>query len=261
LLSCVPCARCLGMTMKASNHEPIQRTIRIGLSGSPLADTQCLAERDQAGGSVMTFMDRTVLNILSVMLGGAGLFVVLTKFNVPEVNMTFWDQNPFLVKRDAIEGVMTWIFTGLTLFGLLIQLVGEIFGDRLETRRYGSTFYVWIALATLILVLAVVWLLTKAGNRLAKRTWMPAIITMMTDAYTSARFIVDHDGWREDQFPTKDTLPDKETHRRTNFQTANERFSTIEKLLDLPPIKEKDLKSRRDRLKPFFEKTTSLSAL
>jgi len=90
----------------------------------------------------MKLMDRTILNILSVLLGGAGLLVVLTKFNVPELNMTFWDQNPFAIKRDVVDSVMTWIFTGLTIFGLVIQLISEILGDRLPTRQYSAMGYI-----------------------------------------------------------------------------------------------------------------------
>ena len=63
-------------------------------------------------------MDKTSLNIVSIVLGGVGLFVVLTKFSVPELHATFLDSNPFVVKRDVIESFMTWLFTGLTLFGL-----------------------------------------------------------------------------------------------------------------------------------------------
>jgi hypothetical protein len=56
-------------------------------------------------------MDRTILNLLSLIIGGSGIFVVLTKFNVPELNMSFLGENPFAIKRDAIDNVMTWIFT------------------------------------------------------------------------------------------------------------------------------------------------------
>ena len=69
-------------------------------------------------------MDKTSLNLISIVLGGVGLFVVLTKFSVPELHATFLGSNPFAAKRDTIESVMTWLFTGLTLLGLLVQVGG-----------------------------------------------------------------------------------------------------------------------------------------
>ena len=35
-------------------------------------------------------MDRTIINLVSILVGGAGLFTVLTGFNVPELNMNFF---------------------------------------------------------------------------------------------------------------------------------------------------------------------------
>ena len=35
-------------------------------------------------------MDRTIINLVSILVGGAGLFTVLTGFNVPELNVIFF---------------------------------------------------------------------------------------------------------------------------------------------------------------------------
>jgi hypothetical protein len=105
-------------------------------------------------------MDRTILNLLSLFIGGSGLFVVLTKFNVPELNMSFLGENPFAIKRDAIENVMTWIFTGVALVGLLLQIFGEIWSDRLPSRQHTIRFYVWFSSASLVAAIAIVFLLT-----------------------------------------------------------------------------------------------------
>ena len=76
------------------------------------------------------------MNLLSFIIGGGGLFVVLTKFNVPELNMMFFGENPFAIKRDTIDTVMTWIFTVMTLIGILLQIYSEILG---RPCRSGST--------------------------------------------------------------------------------------------------------------------------
>jgi hypothetical protein len=198
-------------------------------------------------------MDRTILNLLSLIIGGSGVFVVLTKFNVPELNMSFFGENPFSIKRDAIDNVMTWIFTGLALVGLLLQIFGEIWSDRFPGRQYTIRFYAWFSLASLLAVVAVVFVLTAIGNRIAKRTWLPVIVSKMTEAYTQSRFIVEHDGWRADQLNVKDTLADPTSYLRANFETAENRVAQIEKLLDLPYDGD-ELKLRVERLKPYFEK-------
>lgn len=88
-------------------------------------------------------MDKTIINLLTILVSGSGLFVVLTKFNVPELNMLFLGENPYALKRDIIDNVMTWTFTSLALFGLLFQVAGEIFGRDVPERihRGGSTCY------------------------------------------------------------------------------------------------------------------------
>jgi hypothetical protein len=199
-------------------------------------------------------MDRTILNLLSLIIGGSGIFVVLTKFNVPELNMSFIRENPFAIKRDAIDNVMTWIFTSLALIGLVLQILGEIWSDRLPGRQYTIRFYASFSLASLVAAVAVVVVLTAVGNRIAKSIWLPLIVAKMTEGYTQARFIVEHDGWRADQLTVKATLPDPTSYRRANFETAEGRVAQIEKLLDLRSGGS-ELKVRVERLKPYFEKS------
>ena len=66
-------------------------------------------------------MDRTLINLASIFVGGAGLFTVLTGFNVLELNMSFFDANPYAIKRDVIENTMKWLFTFVAFIGLMLQ--------------------------------------------------------------------------------------------------------------------------------------------
>jgi hypothetical protein len=198
-------------------------------------------------------MDRTILNLLSLIIGGSGIFVVLTKFNVPELNMSFLGENPFAIKRDAIDNVLTWIFTSLALVGLILQIFGEIWSDRIPARQYTFRFYAWFSLASLLVIVAVVFVLTAMGNRIAKGIWLPVIIDKATEGYVQARFIIEHDGWSADQLKIKEQLADPMPYRRANFETVQNRVAQIEKLLDLPSVGD-DLKVRIERLKPYFDK-------
>lgn len=77
----------------------------------------------------ISIMDKTIINILTFLISGSGFFMALTKFNVPQLNQTFLGTNPFLIKRDKIDSVMTGVFTLLAISGLLLQLYSEIWGE------------------------------------------------------------------------------------------------------------------------------------
>jgi hypothetical protein len=197
-------------------------------------------------------MDRTSLNLLSIVISGTGIFVVLTKFNVPELNMSFFGENLFAVKRDAIETVMAWIFTSFALIGLLIQVSGEIWGHQLQQRLYSNRFYTSMFVIAAVVAIVVVRSLTAIGNRIAKRKWLPAVVMKLRDPYKEAEFIIDHDGWRQDQLGVTETLADAACYRQTNFENATRTFEQIEKLLELP-VDTGDLNRRAERLRPFFQ--------
>lgn len=194
-----------------------------------------------------------MLNIVSLIVGGAGIFVVLTKFNVPELNMSFFGENPFAVKRDAIETVMTWIFTCLATIGLLLQIGGEIWSDRLQSRQYTSSFYMCFFLVSCLMAFVIVCGLTAIGNRIAKRTWLPMVVAKQAELYSQTRIIVDHDGWEEGQLKVKDTLQNPRMYQEKNLEGAERSVTQIERLLDLPSDLV-ELKPRMERLAPFFER-------
>ncbi|MDF0673185.1 MAG: hypothetical protein P0120_02415 [Nitrospira sp.] len=111
-------------------------------------------------------MDRTLINLLSILVGGAGLFTVLTGFNVPELNMSFWGENPYAVKRDAIDNTMKWMFTLVASLGLVLQIWAEIWGENLPDRLYDSSYYTVFSVIGLVVVGSLVWLLTGVGIKL-----------------------------------------------------------------------------------------------
>lgn len=189
---------------------------------------------------------------MSIVIGGTGLFVVLTKFNLPELNMSFWGENPFAIKRDAIDNVMTWIFTSFALIGLLIQVGSKIWGYGLAQRLYSTWFYVSLFVIAVVISILLVVPLTAAGRRIAMRYWLPTIVEKMTEAYSQARFIVDHDGWRQDQLNVKDTLSDAARYQQANFDSATKTIAQIEKLLEIPSDTT-DLKRRMEKLRPYLE--------
>lgn len=179
--------------------------------------------------------------------------MVLTKFNVPELNMSFFGTNPFAIKRDEIESVMTWLFTALALVALLIQVGVVIFNDQIEERLHTTYFYIFVFIGSLVSAGVLVLLLTVIGNKLARDRWLPKIVESQMEIYETAKFIIEHDGWRKDQLLSKDTIADAERYRSANRQTAEKHFEQLEKLLDIRPDTN-DLSQRLARIKGYLER-------
>ncbi len=192
-----------------------------------------------------------MVNLLTILVGGAGVFTALTGFNVPELNVTYLGENPYAIKRDAIQEVMTWLFAGLAMLALLLQVIAGIWGERLLERVHSKRYYLWFSVVVFIGISFLVCGLTVTGERVAKSIWWPKIKSAQSERFQDAEFVIEHDGWRSEQLVIKSQLPAK--HRETNLQSAEEGIADIEKLLELPPVKA-DIRVRLARLKPYFKR-------
>jgi uncharacterized protein (DUF2236 family) len=84
-------------------------------------------------------MDRTTINLASLLLGGAGVFAVLFEYNVPELRKSYWNESPFAVKAEIIRSTRSWFFIALAVVATAIQASAEIWSDRVAERSYGAT--------------------------------------------------------------------------------------------------------------------------
>ncbi len=50
-------------------------------------------------------LDKTILNLLTLLIAGGGLFAVLTKFDVPQLRMSFLGENLYALKRDVVDKI------------------------------------------------------------------------------------------------------------------------------------------------------------
>jgi hypothetical protein len=199
-------------------------------------------------------IDRTVINLISIIVGGAGIFTVLTGFHVPELNTTFVGGNLFAVKRDTIQNITNRIFTIVALCGLALQLWAEIWGQQLPDRLYGATFYMSATFVGFAVMTLLVWLLLGLIDRVARRRWEPELITHLSEAFKDVAFVVDHGGLRQDQRALKDSTAgaDGERNKADNLRQAENTLTLIEKLLEIST--EGDLSSRVNRLRKSFSK-------
>jgi hypothetical protein len=183
-------------------------------------------------------MDRTLINLASILLGGAGLFAVLTGFNVPEASASFYGSNPFLIKREAIKETSDRMFLLVALLPFLLQIGAEIAGDNLHARLHDVRVYIVLAAAGLLLVLAGVWILARVSRRLARRKWLPRVLEGQGDLVEQAAFIVSNDGFRREEYPHISEYSEalKEERRIVNYQKAEEYISQVERLFEVRPV-------------------------
>lgn len=179
-------------------------------------------------------IDKTILNILSGFIVGAGLFAVLTKYKVPEINYSFYGNNPFAIKRDIIDGVLVWYFTIFALSGLILRLISLVCDNNiLHERKYNTKFYLRFSIVMLFLIFLCVPTIGNFGRYTAKRKWFPMIIQNQKEIFLQSKHIIEHDGLSEDQIKQKNLLGDVEKYRRINYESTEKKISQIEKLLEV----------------------------
>lgn len=178
-------------------------------------------------------VDKVLLRLLTILISGAGLFAVLTKYSVPEIEMSFWGQNPFMVKRSAIEGTMAWIFTGLAIIGVLVQVVSEIAGDKLAERLHKQRFYSKFFFTGLLVMVLIVCGLGRIGYFVAKRSWLPKVIENQRELFTLTTFMVEHGGWEPQEYEHLSTLDRKEERLKHNREKLDKNLAQMEKLFDV----------------------------
>lgn len=198
-------------------------------------------------------LDQTTINLLTILIGGAGLFSVMTKFYSPEVNYSFWGENQFLVKRDIIEGILSWVFTSVGFLGLLLQVYKEIFADKIIERKYKARFYSKFFVLGFMAMVGIVYILSVTGKAVARQIWQPRIVNSQKEGFELSSFITKHNGWRKDQLGVKDKLDDPKKYIEANIKTAEGNILQIEKLLDIR-ARTNSLPERIEELNKYFAK-------
>ena len=195
----------------------------------------------------MKKLDQVLINLAAILIGGAGIFTAFTKFNLPEVNMSFFGENSFAIKRDIIEDATVWVFSLLALFGLLFQVLREIHAATIPERLYKAyQYYLFFIAGVLIICVILVPILTGIGQIIAKYQWFPKIIQSQREAFHQASFIIGHDGGRKDQLELKEKLDNQQKYVDINYQEADEYILQIEKLLEIensPAEREKKIEN------------------
>ncbi|MDO9099781.1 MAG: hypothetical protein Q7V53_03420 [Caldisericota bacterium] len=154
-------------------------------------------------------MDRTIINIVSLVIGGAGIFAALTDYNVPDLLDDYWGRNPFTTKADHIRRRNSVLFATLAVVAIALQALAEVLGDALPDRSYGTSTYGVLLVGALLLTWLLVFMLAKLGRLLARREWLPEVIDSQRKSFEAAIEVILNDGWRHDQLAVKGPRPVK----------------------------------------------------
>lgn len=199
----------------------------------------------------LPYFDKTILNLLTILIAGAGLFAVLTKFDVPQLRMSFFGENPYTIKRDVIDKIMTRIFSGLALFGLLIQTYSLIFAHQLSERIYNTSSYVIFFLVGFGIMIGVLYSLGILGKCIARRIWLPEIVQKQSESFQVAGEIIKNGGYRNDDLANIEhrTNDQKRNLMEKHYKHCDEILARIEDLIDI-----RDLSKTRDEKYRNLEK-------
>jgi hypothetical protein len=155
-------------------------------------------------------MDITIINLLSIVIGGIGIFGALTKFAQFEQHFMYLGSNNFQLKSDFIGKIRSYVFALLAIIGLSIQAIKEIFLYSLPERLYCVDYYIALFLLLLMVATVITKLLLFLSDKFAKRYWKPIIENSIYDAYARARSLLDNDGLYKGKVAKKPKTPDEE---------------------------------------------------
>ena len=177
-------------------------------------------------------MDQVMLEIISIVVSGIGLFSYITKYNIPETREPYYGGNLFLEKANIIDGVMNWVYAFVTVFGFFILIVKNIYQNNIPQSIYSYENYWIVFIISSFFSILIFNILSLIGKKIAKKKWEPIIINGFKEAM---------------QIIEKEKLIDQ------NPQRAVEIINKIEKALDIEQI-DQVVSIRFKKLKTFFTK-------
>jgi hypothetical protein len=196
----------------------------------------------------MPAIDRTAISLLALAVGTGGVFAVLAKYSVPQLNSTFFGENPFAIKRDIIEGALTWVFLVIALVGVAIQAVGTI--ADLPERLYGPGVYGPVLLGSFVFVALLLKVATIGARAGARRRWLPRTVASSRESFDSASFAAVHGVLPEFEAVVAKDPTQRDELRARSIAVSLDRVAQIERLLEIES--DGDLVERVNRLAPYF---------
>lgn len=199
-------------------------------------------------------MDKTILSLVTILVSGTGIIGSLITYEPPELNATYLDFNPFAHKKSKIDKVVRQAFVYLAFFGLAIQAY-PLFVTGIPDQKHTLTLYLSCFASGAVVMAGLGLVIKKLSMAQARKSWFPELRDRMREMYESSSFIIENDGWRPDQLQIKQQLVDPERYRNANFESADSRIATLQKLFDIPDVPG-DRKAKISSLRNIFDEST-----
>ena len=174
--------------------------------------------------------DKTMLNLLSLVIAARGIISGLLKYNPTETMMSFYGKNLYLLKRNIIEAWKNGIFATVTLCGLAIRAI-PILSTHTAERIYPLQYYPGYSAVLIILAVVVFCILYRASILWGKTRSRRRLVPELKPAFENARDVIEN-----------------RTDKKYDLEGI---LSRIEDLLDMHPATE-DVEKRFTELKKFF---------
>lgn len=174
--------------------------------------------------------DKTMLNLLSLVIAAGGIISGLLKYNPTETMMSFYGKNLYLLKRNIIEAWKNGIFATVTLCGLAIRAI-SILSPHTPERIYPLQYYPGYSAVLIILAVVVFCILYRASILWGKTRSRRRLVPELKPAFENARDVIEN-----------------RTEKKYDLEGI---LSRIEDLLDMHPATE-DVEKRFTELKRFF---------
>lgn len=182
---------------------------------------------------------------------GIGLYAVITRSYAQGINAPLYGVDLLAIKKDVIDKFNSYIFLGLAMVGLVIQLAIVILGEKIKKSLYSLPVYFIIFMSSLavfgFLTAGLVW----TGAKLAKRVWLPQVVEQERGIYLYTKKLIANKGLRDEQLGITDPKLQFKL-KCLNFDIAGKYLRQMDGTLELGEGSG-DFNSRIRRLAVYFE--------
>ena len=195
--------------------------------------------------------DKVILEMAVLLCAGIGLYAVITKSYVQGINAPLYGVDILAIKKEVIDKFNSYIFLGLALVGLAIQLAIILAGEKIKKSLYSFPVYFIIFLSGVAIFSFLTAGLVWTGAKLARRVWLPQVVEQERGIYLYTKRLIANKGVRDDQRQITDPRLQFKL-KCVNFDIAGKYLRQMDETLELDEGSG-DFTSRIRRLAVYFE--------
>lgn len=202
----------------------------------------------------MHLLDKTLLDLISLLLSATGIFSVLAKFYVPQLNKMYVGSNPHVTKRDEIDSVTAILFIILAVTGVVVQAVSIVKSDSLP-RLYSEKVYFYSFCSGLIVVILIAYCIKCLGRLIARPLWIAKVSALYSTEVGYLNFMVGNENIFAQDYAASRRIDKQnyEFHRQANVANACLTISDLEDIFEITAF-DSDWKIRMNKLNKYLSR-------